>query len=398
MNPEAINEAVRAMEEARSRKDWASMERICRDAVNNGVRLEYLVRSLSWALCRQGKTGEGMRIAELNYQWNPGVWSVINYIEAALDDGENEKARQAARHLLTLRRQWGENTNNAENVIERASSKLFRLVWTVPPHRMSKGDIFWLPKPMNTLNQKLISWKASGCATQEESSDRMGNQFVVAKPIGSIPLEVVTEVRLSPLSLKPLLSRVRNSPPTPDVAEFLQESRSRPDGPSIDPRAPEIQSIARQLRARNATDSAEKIMDWINANFTFCPPGSPPGEDRPLEVIKRKGGHCEAITSVEASLLRAVSIPARMIRCQSAVRRDVTKSTQHTIIQFWLSGIGWVDWDYFIPRWKCQDDVVRLWVYNSVGDRTTAKLVDFFGRSFQELKGYHHTFLGSTLE
>ncbi len=386
---------IKQMEAARDRKDYPLMERICREAIDRGHRIEYLVRSLSWSLCRQGRTEEGLRWAESNWTWNPSGASLVNYIDAALDDGQIASAQKAAKHLLSNRAHWGPNeAPSAEDAVHRASSKVFRLVWKAPS---KKGEALAIPKPMNTLNQTLISWSATGCADQTEQVDKYGTPYVRAVADGDV-IEVAAEVKLSPYSLKPLLKKAGAKSKGPGMDQFLSSKLAPKPSYELDPNLPQVQDVVRDFPKASAVQAAERMMEWINSNFTFVPPGSPPGIDKPAEVIERKGGHCEAITSVEVCLLRACGVPARMIRGQSAVRTDMSKSTQHTIIQFHLDGIGWVDWDYFKPKWKSRDDFVRLWVYNSIEDPETAPLSDFFGRAFQELKGYKHQLVRTTLD
>ncbi|MBX3112805.1 MAG: transglutaminase domain-containing protein [Fimbriimonadaceae bacterium] len=386
------------MEAARDKKDYARMERVCREGVQRGFHDEYLVRSLGWALCRQHKTAEGLQIARLNVEWNPGVFSYANLVEAALDDGQVTLAKQTARFLVANKNHWGPGANFAQDMVNRASDKVFRLTWKVPTTNLRAGEQFWLPKPMETRNQSLVSWKVIGVYDQVEKSDKYGNRFVVARAQGNEPIIVTTEVRLSPFSVKSLLGRQGTASST-STEPFLAASPSRLKASTIDPKAAEVVAVTKSMGNPRGISAVIGMMNWINQNFTFCPPGSPPGADDPREVIKRRGGHCEAITSVEVSLLRASQVPARMIRGQSAVRTDTKRSTQHTILQYYLSGIGWVDWDYFIQPWQSRDDFVRLWVYNSVLEEGDVDhLADFFGRAFQELKGYRHELVKTTLD
>lgn len=386
---------IKRMEAARDAKDYQLMERVCREAVNQGHRHEYLVRSLSWSLSRQGKTEEGMQWADQNWKWNPGVWSLIGCIDAGLDDGQISAAQAAAKHLLKNKSYWRpEEAKMASDAISRASSKVFRLVWIAP---CRKGEVLHLPKPMNTLNQTLVSWSATGCKEQIEKQDKYGTHYVRAIAEGD-SIEVTTEVKLTPFSIRPLLKKVLAKGGGPEFEPFLIPKKTQKQGYELDPNNAQVMEVAKAFPKDSAVKSVESMMDWINNRFTFCPPGSPPGIDKPGDVILRKGGHCEAISSVEACLLRACGVPSRLIRGQSAVRTDMSKSTQHTIIQFHLTGIGWVDWDYFTPKWRSRDDFVRLWVYNEIADPETEPLADFFGRAFQEIKGYRHQLVRTSLE
>lgn len=390
-----VNAYIKQMESARDSKDYVLMERICREAVNRGHRHEYLVRSLSWALSRLGRTEEGVRWADQNWKWNPGVWSLVGYVDAALDDGQVGEAQAAAKHLLNNKGHWKpEDVKPASDAIVRASSKVFRLVWIAPSR---KGEALYLPKPMNTLNQTLISWNAKGCTELEHKTDKYGTPYVRAVAAGD-SIEVTTEVKLAPFSLKPLLKKAGARSVGVEFEPFLAPMKAPKPGYELDPRIAQVQQVVADFPKDSAVKSAERMMEWINSSFTFCPPGSPPGMDKPGDVILRKGGHCEAISSVEACLLRACGVPARLIRGQSAVRTDMSKSTQHTIIQFHLAGVGWVDWDYFKPKWRSRDDFVRLWVYNGIADPETEPLADFFGRAFQEIKGYRHQLVRTTLD
>lgn len=390
---------VKAMEAARDRKDYVTMERICAEAVRGGYRIEYMVRSWSWSLCRLGRTDEGLVVALRNYEWNPCVWSALNCLEAAADDGQFATARKAARTLLADRASWGELASAVQSAVARVSSKTYRLVWEVPVTRLRAGESLWLPKPLDTWNQKRVAWSATGVVDLQERTDRYGNTFAVAKARGGEPVRVSTEVKLTPFSARELLARRGATDSGAPGASFLGASKSPIQTSTIDPDAPEVLAVTGTFGGATGIRAIEAMMDWVNSELTYCPPGSPPGADNPSEVIRRKGGHCEALTSVEVALLRACKVPARMIRGQSAVSAGSHLSTQHTIVQFQVPGLGWVDWDHNLPRWRSLDSFVRLWVYSAIAEPgDVGHLADFFGRAFQARKGYQHTLIGTSLD
>jgi hypothetical protein len=389
---------IRAVQAAQRQGDYAGMERLCRAAIDQGSRDEYLLRSLSWALRRQYRSAEGLTIAIRNVELNPGVVSLSNLVEAAIDEGQLDRARNAARELLRARSHWGRHERIAVEAVQRASTKTFRLSWVVPGATLSDGAIIWAPRPMNTLNQTVLAWNATGGGMTAERQDAYGNRYAEITATGGRPITITADVRLSPFNTKSVLGRVDGTRPPAELSAFLEKSVGRDASKPIDPTATDVQGIVSRFGQVSGVAAAEKMMDWINSNLTYCPPGSPDGLDDPVQVIRRRGGHCEAISSTEVALLRACRIPARMIRGQSGVSPAKSLSGQHTIVQFWLPGVGWVDWDYFHPRWKVRDDFLRLWAYKSLGEPGHEKFWDFHRRTFQELKGYKQVLLSTHLE
>jgi hypothetical protein len=382
------------MEAARDAKDYVKMESVCRSAVQRGSKNEYLLRSLSFALCRQQKTEEGVKWAEYNWQVNRDIPSLCSVVDSRMDNGDVVRAKEYAKILLNYRSAWKQDAKFAQSMVERASSKVFELTWEFST---KQGEQLTIPQPLTTLNQQFLKIATTGCGELQLKKDKYENSFYETIAT-SDKISVRVEVMLSPFSLKPYLKSVSSKGSTIANEEFLAPISTRTDKFALSGDSEQVQEIVKGFNKESLITSSESMMNWINSNFTFCPPNSPPGVDQPEEVIKRKGGHCEAISSVEACLLRGCGVPARLIRGQSAVRSDMSKSTQHTIIQFYLQGIGWVDWDYFLPRWQSRDDFVRLWVYNEIGDKVTGKQTEFFGRAFQEHKGYRHRLIRTSLD
>ena len=100
---ERLQTFVRQMDQARDRSEWAGMERACRDGIAAGYKTEYLLRGLSWSLCRQMQYEEAFKVAAENWRINPCAWSLAQYVEAAAVKGDYDEARKAARFLLDNR-------------------------------------------------------------------------------------------------------------------------------------------------------------------------------------------------------------------------------------------------------------------------------------------------------
>jgi len=62
---------------------------------------------------------------------------------------------------------------------------------------------------------------------------------------------------------------------------------------------------------------------------------------------------------------RCAGIPARAVRGHSAVFPTVKHPSPHTIPQVYLSGIGWIDFDFEYPLWSARTDFVRMYLRTS---------------------------------
>ncbi len=217
----------------------------------------------------------------------------------------------------------------------------------------------------------------------DERRDEYGNHLLKLRPVAGQGLTVSADVILTPFSVRGLLHQLSGEV-GPEQQPFLTASAG------IHPDDPQARQVAAELLEGPLVERVAGIMRWANARLEYGVPGSPPGLDESVDVLRRGGGHCEALSSAITACLRAAKVPARMIRGQSAIvgQRGVMK--QHTIVSYWLPGIGWCDWDHQRPEFESRADFVRLMAYNGSGEPQVAPAFYFQGREFSGPNQYRN--------
>lgn len=354
---------IRRMELARDRKDWAAMEQACRAGVAAGFKDEYLLRSLSWALCRQGKNEEAVSVALQNYKANPCVWSLVQYVEATAQSGDFDEARQGARMLLKNKQHWCSAGNAALNAVDLVSSKTYRFTWTIDPareryqkhiHPDIRVPLPWTDKPYQTA-----SWSVIGAHSHR--LELLGdNQWVRVTPQGAQQFRLVAEVTLTPYSYRRRAESAVESDYPADVKKYLGRSGV------VDPESERIKALAATLRASSRFKTIENVLDWTSRNLRYIGTGQAGGSAD--VVLERGGGHCEALTTSTVTLLRACGIPARYIRGHGAVAGSRGNGSWHTITEYYVSGVGWIQWDQHYPAFVVRPTYLCTFHYQSPYD------------------------------
>ncbi len=386
-----INEAFRA-------NDWPKVEQLCRQSISQNGPTESTATALANAVMRQKRCDEALKIGRDAYRLFPTVGSAAMYAHTAISAGAYSEARTILRRLKTVEKDWGGAGPWINDLVLMASTKVFRLTYTIPAEQAPKDREFWIPIPLTTVNQHLVDIKVTGAETVRTQTDVHGNNVRVVKAAGGEPVVVLLDVSIKPYNSSELMRKADGKKPGPELARYLGKTVGASPDKTIDPQAPEVQQIVKGFPAGSPVARAESMMAWVNKHLTYCPPGSPPGLDDSTDVLKRGGGHCEALTQAEVAIARACGIPARLIRGQSAVGAKIPKSTQHTILQLWISGVGWTDWDHNQRPWENRDGFIRLWTYEAANEPLVAKLWEFHGITFQALKGYKHELLSASLD
>lgn len=379
----------------------------------DGGRWETAARAALEQVARQGfsfRTGQAYVAAmdHLGRQEEALAWARRCAIPAAAVDGQAvladalinagcyNEARQVLRGLAGFTPVPADGRQYLDRLRERAASRTYRLTWQIKQEEAAQMKPEWFAPPQDTANQKLVKLDIQGAAQAEEKHDAWGNRLIRLAPTGDGPLVVIADVKLTPLSARELLPRLKGDV-TDEVRQYLGKS------PGIDPEAEEIRAIGGPLAEKPWAERVQGVMSAANARLTYCPPGSPPGLDSAVDALRRGGGHCEAISMVEAACLRAAGVPARLIRGQSAINGEAGTMCQHTIVEYWLPGIGWVDWDHKMRLFEMRANFVRLGSYPGQPADGVAPLFFFHGREFKAAGvyrngPYRYRLLGTSLD
>lgn len=117
-----------------------------------------------------------------------------------------------------------------------------------------------------------------------------------------------------------------------------------------------VESLARSITAdvSTPTDSARAIETWLRANATYRTDSPVP--DRGEDAVDRflfvdKTGFCEQFAAAHAVLLRSLGIPTKFVGGLAygidagQGRRTFREKDQHTWIEVWQPGVGWISFD-----------------------------------------------------
>ena len=373
---------LRQMERSRDSGDWQGMERFCRSGVMAGFQDEYLLRSLSWSLSKQRRFEESFAIAQQNWQANPCAWSLTQYVEAAIGAGDWEEARKSARNLSQNAAYWGDAARAAQGALDSISAKTFTFTWTIDPskdcfQKHNAPDIR-VPLPRTGTLYQSATWEVKDAQTHRV--EKLGeNECVRITPLGQRPFRLESRVTLTPYSYQKQATKAST------VASYPEEVRRyQLKIKDADPGLPPILAQARRLQGSTPRASVENVLNWCNGNLRYIGDrGADGGGGNAEEVLKRGGGHCEGLTTGAVSLLKACGIPARYIRGHGAVVGSSGHGSWHTITEYYLSGIGWIPWDYNYEPFVVRPTYLSTFHYDSPiaapgrGDRTVIDLWNY---------------------
>jgi hypothetical protein len=364
---------VRAVQVAKERRDYSGVERICRAAIAAGVGNEYLLRTLSWAQRKQGNVLGSLETARANWDRYPGVPSLMNLVEAARDAGDFPSARQAATVLSSHRPQWGRYAEACVAAIDSVASHTWEFTWNLTVQG-APGQPRRIPIPQqDPVIQRSVSYDVLGAESHTEKLTVDGVKYLEAVHRPGIPITLRARVSFTPMSWRPRLGQVTEpAMPSPAMAPFLgqtverlRSSRAELDGqPSekvwIDPSGPNAQRLIRQLRGANPVATVENVMNYVTHRipWTVVPENPQMTSER---CIALERGSCTPRSYAAVALLRAAGIPARAIRGHSRVARGFRNPAAHTIPQFHLTGLGWVDSDFDRPIWEPPSNFLRMY-------------------------------------
>lgn len=379
---------IAPMEEARAKHDWARMIEICQRAVDNGNKEEYLLRSLSWAHRQLNQTSQSWAIAQRNWEINPSTWSLVNYIEAARDHGERSEAVKAATYLRDNQRHWGNLTKVCQDVIASVSTHTYEISWRITAPS-GKESVRLIPVPQqDRFVQTRVSVSVRGAKSWSLETTQEGVQYVKATVIPGVETWVTASVTMTPHSWRSLLPKVTSAAAPLELLAYLGKSDYRGKRDVIDPTAPLAAKLAQELRGATHAQTAENVMNYITKNvpWTDIPENGNPSSEGCLQLQK---GSCTPRTFAAVAILRAAGIPARAVRGHSRLLPNQTHPGAHTIPEFYLSGIGWVDSDFDGPVWNARTNFLRMYI--RVGTD------QILGDSMDPAKDCFVKFLGSSL-
>ena len=188
---------------------------------------------------------------------------------------------------------------------------------------------------------------------KKRSQDNRGNQIIVAtwKPT---PPEITARISFKAQN-QTRLQQLQTATPFPlgkvpsDVSPYLSPTKQVQ---SDDPR---IRKLAKELTQDVTTqfDAVQHILTWIVDNLRYV---TPPAKYDALYGLQARKGNCQNFSHLSAALMRAVSIPVRIVNGvtlnkpfnvsrKGGVLTFKMGQGRHSWIEVWFRDLGWVPFD-----------------------------------------------------
>ena len=188
---------------------------------------------------------------------------------------------------------------------------------------------------------------------KKRSQDNRGNQIIVAtwKPT---PPEITARISFKAQN-QTRLQQLQTGTPFPlgkvpsDVSPYLSPTKQVQ---SDDPR---IRKLAKELTQDVTTqfDAVQRILTWIVDNLRYV---TPPAKYDALYGLEARKGNCQNFSHLSAALMRAVSIPVRIVNGvtldkpfnvsrKGGVLTFKMGQGRHSWIEVWFGDLGWVPFD-----------------------------------------------------
>jgi len=188
---------------------------------------------------------------------------------------------------------------------------------------------------------------------KKRSQDNRGNQIIVAtwQPT---PPEITARISFKAQN-QTRLQQLQTGTPFPvgevpsDVSPYLSPTKQVQ---SDDPR---IRKLAKELTQDVTTqfDGVQRILTWLVDNLRYV---TPPAQYDALYGLEARKGNCQNFSHLSAALMRAVSIPVRIVNGvtlnkpfnvsrKGGVLTFKMGQGRHSWIEVWFRDLGWVPFD-----------------------------------------------------
>ena len=188
---------------------------------------------------------------------------------------------------------------------------------------------------------------------KKRSQDNRGNQIIVAtwKPT---PPEITARISFKAQN-QTRLQQLQTGTPFPlgkvpsDVSPYLSPTKQ------VQSNDPRIRKLAKELTQDVTTqfDAVQRILTWIVDNLRYV---TPPAKYDALYGLEARKGNCQNFSHLSAALMRAVSIPVRIVNGvtlnkpfnvsrKGGVLTFKMGQGRHSWIEVWFRDLGWVPFD-----------------------------------------------------
>ncbi len=289
------------------------------------------------------------------------------FAQCTMAAGKLNNARGIADELLAVESTWGNSRAIILQRIDGILSRSYRVDFEFLVADVQAQDhlapYIHIPIPIgNTLTQSSFVFYTDGIASPWSGSTYTNPiQTVDGQPYyRALPEEdevlIRVYVEMEPADVTAAANFAQWGYPA-SVSHLVQDTWFITSG------HPDVVALAASLRKNTPFATVKSVLAWCQENIDYIAPGvTDPGETS-LDIIQQGYGHCEGRCMAAAALLRANGIPARFVRGHSAFIGDTGHGYHHTILEFYLAGVGWIPWDYGQKPGVIPADFLALFCY-----------------------------------
>jgi hypothetical protein len=313
-----------------------------------------------------------------NIEFSP-FWTITELTASLADVGNVGQARIA----LGVAQQTTTAYDGAEWVKQRLSElrsrvaiRTYAMEWDLGPEVNPDAARAWLGYlgdyvaaiPLDRPPyQSCTEWGVVGAKSHRlVEREWGGNPCVRITPDGAKTATFEAKVRLVPDGFRSRLEDFTDADIPTDVRPFLRA------WPTVDYNQPHVQSVIADegLRGGTRLESIENVMRYCDEKLKSHQE-TLPLEGRLENVLKYGSAYCETFATAAVGLMRALGVPARLVRgnsgiCFNEVGATNSTPTWHTWPEFYVPSFGWLQWDGHNPPFVCPVDdcvVVGLYTY-----------------------------------
>lgn len=333
---------------ARDKKYDEALDAI-RKALKKEPENDHLLMMSSEINRRAGHFADGKRdaLAAIRINYKPGLYYAL-VAANAYGNEEPELALEYCRKVIDMGpKKAGESIyKDAKLYEDLLVPKTYTLTWKLDPsdpkHRKFIRDYLPVAVPKDGLPYQSVAVQVK---------DAKGHRFIRGEvndvlnvtPNGDKPFQVITKVKLTPISYKAKLAkageRSERQPLPAGVRPFLGTAEA------IDPSSPKLKKIVAEVKGGNSVETVRNILAWVKKNIKYKEGSSDLTKlnfKSVDEILERGNAECRGYTMLFAALCRAAGVPARPVW---GLLFENKTYFSHNWNEVYIAGAGWVPVD-----------------------------------------------------
>ncbi|MFA6528726.1 MAG: S-layer homology domain-containing protein [Candidatus Gracilibacteria bacterium] len=244
------------------------------------------------------------------------------------------------------------------------NTRNYEMLWNINPETIAEKlgeeqeDIVTIPLPQTNDVYQVAEWEVVGEVDAFTVIEYDGNQVLEVQTHDGEPFVLEGYISVVGYDFDSLILNAQEMGYPDSVEKYLEETDIYNYNDS------DVANIAASLNGESRYEMIKSVMEWVNNHLRFINEG----EDQMLdaqasEIINVGYGHCENLSTAIVTLLRANGIPARSIRGYGGLDEDEGTGSEHTVVEYYVTGIGWMTWDHGYEPFESRSTYVEMYHY-----------------------------------